>query len=160
MKRALSSYREDENNILVFFSINIKVIVKKNDIKSIYHMLDKKVNTWREIARHFIFIFLIRMILVTLRKCESWNFTKLVSLSRWKVTVYSILPRACGHISSFVHTGTYCIVSEAVKNGYQRAHFKTFMRPSKIKGVMRGELPLLWWQCHYYSCNFYNRYYY
>ena len=42
MKRALSSYREDENNSLVFFFINIKIIVKKNDIKSICHMLDKK----------------------------------------------------------------------------------------------------------------------
>ena len=42
MKRALSSYREDENNILVFHFINIKIIVKKNDIKSICKMLDKK----------------------------------------------------------------------------------------------------------------------
>ena len=42
MKRALSSYRKDENNSLVFFVINIKIIVKKNDIKSICHMLDKK----------------------------------------------------------------------------------------------------------------------
>ena len=29
-------------------------------------------------------------------------------------------------------------MSEAVKNGYQRAHF---IRPSKIKGVLRRELP-------------------
>ena len=42
MKRALSSHREDENNILVFYFVNIKIIVKKNDIKSICHMLDKK----------------------------------------------------------------------------------------------------------------------
>ena len=42
MKRALSSHREDENNILVFYFINIKTIFKKNDIKSICHMLDKK----------------------------------------------------------------------------------------------------------------------
>ena len=42
MKRALSSYREDENNILVFHFIDIKIIVKKNDIKSICNMLDKK----------------------------------------------------------------------------------------------------------------------
>lgn len=42
MKRALSSHREDENNISVFYFINIKIIVKKNDIKSICHMLDKK----------------------------------------------------------------------------------------------------------------------
>ena len=42
MKRALSSHREDENNILVFYFINIKIIFKKNDIKSICHMLDKK----------------------------------------------------------------------------------------------------------------------
>ena len=42
MKRALSSYREDENNILVFHFIDIKIIVKKNDIKSICNTLDKK----------------------------------------------------------------------------------------------------------------------
>ena len=42
MKRALSSYREDENNILVFHFIDLKIIVKKNDIKSICNMLDKK----------------------------------------------------------------------------------------------------------------------
>ena len=42
MKRALSSHREDENNILVFYFINIKIIFKKDDIKSIRHMLDKK----------------------------------------------------------------------------------------------------------------------
>ena len=42
MKRALSSHREDENNILVFYFINIKIIFKKDDIKSICHMLDKK----------------------------------------------------------------------------------------------------------------------
>ena len=42
MKRALSSHREDENNILVFYFINIKIIFKKDDIKSICHKLDKK----------------------------------------------------------------------------------------------------------------------
>ena len=41
MKRDLSSHREDENNILDFYFINIKIIFKKNDIKSICHMLDK-----------------------------------------------------------------------------------------------------------------------
>ena len=90
MKRALSSYREDENNSLVFFFINIKIIVKKNDIKSICHMLDKKLIS----SFHFHF------------SDPNETFKKLVSLSQWKVTVYSILPRARGYISSFSHTGT------------------------------------------------------
>ena len=57
MKRALSSYREDENNSLVFFFINIKIIVKKNDIKSICHMLDKKGEHLKRNCTSFYFHF-------------------------------------------------------------------------------------------------------
>ena len=130
MKRALSSYREDENNILVFHFINIKIIVKKNDIKSICNMLDKKSEYLNRNRTSFHFHFPDPN--ETCRSQEMWivEFHKIsISVSMEGYSVFHLTSSLWVHFFIFSYRDIVYRVW-----GYEKwilkAHFKTFIRPS------------------------------